>query len=344
MSTRSLTVVEAGPSLTVQDAGRPGYLGEGLSRSGAADALALAEGAALLGQDAGLAAVEMAGMGGAFRASEDIRIALTGAPMRADIDGARLAWNASHLLPAGAVLRVGAAETGNYGYLHLGGGVSVPPVLGSRAAHLAAGLGRALQAGDSLPVGDDPGGKTGLTLEPAPRFGGGEVRITESMQTALFSDDTRARFEATDFNRDARANRMGVRLAFDGAPFAARGQLAILSEVIVPGDIQMTGDGTPFVLLPECQTTGGYPRIATVIPPDMARVAQAGAGAVLRFRFVDRDEGVAALSRHRAALADLPRTVRPLLRDPAQMPDLLSYHLIDGAVSAHDPDPEGDRQ
>ena len=344
MTARLLHVLEAGPAMTVQDAGRPGFLGEGLSRSGAADALALAEGAALLGQDAGLAAVEMAGIGGAFSAGDDIRIALTGAPMRADIDGARVAWNASHALPAGAVLRIGAAEAGNYGYLHVGGGVATAPVLGSRAAHLAAGLGRALQAGDALPLGDDAGGETGLTLDPAARFGGGEVRITESMQTALFAADTLRRFEATQFTRDARANRMGVRMAFDGAPFAAEGQLAILSEVIVPGDIQMTGDGTPFVLLPECQTTGGYPRIATVIPPDMARVAQAGPGAALRFRFVSRDEGVAALDRHRAALAGLPRAVRPLLRDPARMPDLLSHRLIDGAVSAHDPDPGGDRQ
>ncbi len=344
MSARCLHVLEAGPSVTVQDAGRPGYLGEGLSRSGAADALALAEGAALLRQGADLAAVEMAGMGGTFRASHDMRIALTGAPMRADLDGARLTWNASHLLPAGAVLRIGAAEAGTYGYLHLGGGVATPPVLGSRAAHLAAGVGRALQAGDDLPVGGDDGGDVGLTLDPVPRFSGGEVRVTESMQTALFSGETLARFESTEFTRDARANRMGVRMAFDGAPFAAEGQLAILSEVIVPGDIQMTGDGTPFVLLPECQTTGGYPRIGTVIPPDMPRVAQAGPGAALRFRFITQQEGVDILRRHRDALRALPRAVRPLLRDPAQMPDLLSYRLIDGAVSAHDPDPEGDRK
>jgi len=344
MSARYLHVLEAGPSMTVQDAGRPGYLGEGLSRSGAADALALAEGAALLRQGADLAAVEMAGMGGTFRASHDMRIALSGAPMRADVDGARLTWNASHLLPAGAVLRIGAAEAGTYGYLHLGGGVATPSVLGSRAAHLAAGVGRAVKVGDELPVGDETGDAVGLTLDPAPRFGGGELRVTESMQTALFSEQTRARFESTDFTRDARANRMGARMAFDGAPFAAEGQLAILSEVIVPGDIQMTGDGTPFVLLPECQTTGGYPRIGTVIPPDMPRVAQAGPGAALRFRFISQNEGVDALRRHRDAVAALARGVRALSRDPAQMPDLLSYQLIDGVVSAHDPDPKGDQE
>ena len=83
-----LTILRAGPGLTVQDLGRPGYLDMGLSRGGAVDRLALAEGAALLGQADSLAAVEMAGMGGEFQADQDLRIALTGARMRAQIDGA----------------------------------------------------------------------------------------------------------------------------------------------------------------------------------------------------------------------------------------------------------------
>ena len=82
-----LTIKKAGPGLTLQDRGRPGNLIHGLSRGGAADALALAEGALLLGQAPDRAALEMAGMGGEFEVSAPVRIALTGAPMRADIDG-----------------------------------------------------------------------------------------------------------------------------------------------------------------------------------------------------------------------------------------------------------------
>ena len=340
--TRALIVHRAGPQVTVQDRGRPGLLGQGLSQGGAADPIALAEGAALLRQPASHAALEMAGLGGSFEVTQDTRIALTGAPMQVSIDGQAVAWNASHLLRAGERLEIGAAARGNYGYLHLGGGVATEVVLGARAAHLAAGIERALRPGDRLPLGDETRAEVGLTLDPEPRFAGGTVRFTRSMQTGLFAPEMLVRFQATAFQRDARGNRMGARLEFDGDPFAASGQLSILSEVIVPGDIQMTGDGTPFVLLGECQTTGGYPRIGTVIPADLPRVAQAGPGVALRFEVIDLDAGLEAQRRHVAALAKLPATIRPLLRDPAQMQDLLSYQLISGAISAHDDHLNGD--
>lgn len=338
----ALIIHRVGPQVTVQDKGRPGLLGQGLSQGGAADPVALAEGAALLRQPASHAALEMAGMGGSFEVTEDTRIALTGAPMGASIDGQALAWNASHLLPAGARLEIGAAQRGIYGYLHLGGGIATDPVLGARAAHLAAGIGGALGAGDRLPLGEDTRTEVGLTLEPEPRLTGGTVRMTRSVQTGLFDAEVLERFQNTAFARDARGNRMGARLEFEGAPFAASGQLSILSEIIVPGDIQMTGDGTPFVLLPECQTTGGYPRIGTVIPADLPKIVQAGPGVTLRFDVIDLAEAVEVHRRHVAALAKLPGATRPLLRDPAQMQDLLSYQLISGVISGHEGAEKGD--
>lgn len=333
---RELIVSRAGPAVTVQDTGRPGMLMQGLSRGGAADPVALAEGAALLGQAEDLAALEMAGFGGAFAVTQPARFALTGAPMRADIDGKAIAWNASHPIMPGQVLTVGGAERGAYGYLHLGGGIATEPVLGSRAAHLVAGIGAPVQVGARLPLGPDPRTEAGLILDVEDRFSGGTIRIVHSAQTALFPPEERERFEATEFTRDDRANRMGVRLTMAGAGFAADRQLSILSEVIVPGDIQVTGDGTPFVLLPECQTTGGYPRLGTVIPADLPAMAQAGPGARLRFRFVGFDEALEAERRHRVMLRDLPRRPRPAIRDPREIPDLLSYRLIDGMISAHD--------
>ncbi|RMD94159.1 MAG: urea amidolyase, partial [Alphaproteobacteria bacterium] len=166
-----LIVHSAGPAITVQDMGRPGWLAEGLGRGGAMDRLALWEGAALLAQPETCAALEMGGMGGVFEATTDVEIALTGAPMSARIDGQPIAWNASHLLPAGARLEIGAVREGAWGYLHVAGGIATPPFLGSRAAHLVAGIGRAIRAGDRLPLGTPAAtGRAGLCLEPAPRF------------------------------------------------------------------------------------------------------------------------------------------------------------------------------
>ncbi|MDZ7710290.1 MAG: biotin-dependent carboxyltransferase family protein [Roseovarius sp.] len=330
---RHLHIHQAGPGLTVQDLGRPGYLAYGLSRGGAADRLAIYEGAALLGQAPDMAALEMAGMGGTFEASEDIRIALTGAPMKARIDGEAVAWTASHLLPKGARLDIGPATAGVYGYLHVGGGIATPEILGARSAHLAAGIGAPLAAGDSLPIGPDRGTETGLVLDPEDRFAGGEVRVVAGYQTAMFPDDEVTRFEETQFTRDARGNRMGVRLAPDGEGFASRAGLTVLSEAIVPGDIQITGDGAPFVLMAECQTTGGYPRIGAVLPCDLPRVAQAAPGTALRLRFVPPDEALAAERRAAEARAGLRRRLRHLTRDPHDIRDLLSYQLISGVTA-----------
>ena len=339
---RGLRVLQAGPAMAVQDLGRPGFLAKGLTRGGAADVHAVHEGAALLRQDPGMAVIEIMGTGGTFEATEDMRIALTGAVMTAHIDGEALAWNASYALPKGAQLTIGPTRSGTYGYLHVGGGFDTDTALGSRAAHLSCGLGTLIQRNDALIVGSDKGRDVGMTITPDARLTGGTVRVVPSMQTLDFEADIRNRFEQTTFRRDPRANRQGVRMDSDGEGFSNPKALSIVSEVIVPGDIQITGDGTPFVLMAECQTTGGYPRIGTVLPCDLPRVAQAPAGAALRFQFVTLDDGAAIQARATAALRKLPGAVTPLVRDPATMQDLLSYQLVGGVVSAiHAPLDEG---
>lgn len=339
---RGLAVLNVGPGVAVQDLGRSGYLAKGLTRGGAADLRAVHEGAALLRQSVDLAVLEMVGTGGSFEATDDIRIALTGAAMTVAVDGSAIAWNASHMLAKGAVLTLGPTRDGTYGYLHVGGGFETPVVLGARATHQSTGLGALVTAADMLPVGADKGAGVGLTLPRDPRFGGGVVRIVPSMQTYDFDTKIRDRFAATTFRRDPRANRQGVRMDSDGDGFANPKALSIVSEVIVPGDIQITGDGTPFVLLAESQTTGGYPRIGTVLPCDLPRVAQAPAGAELQFEFVSLADGAAIEARAQADWAKLRQVAKPLVRDPAEMQDLLSYQLVGGAVSAtHSPLDEG---
>jgi len=77
---------------------------------------------------------------------------------------------------------------------------------------------------------------------------------------------------------------MGVRLADPDGVFRAQRRLSLVSDAIVPGDIQILGDGTPIVLMRDHQPTGGYPRIATVVSADLDRFAQLRPGAEIRFR------------------------------------------------------------
>ena len=331
---RALRIHRAGPSLTVQDFGRIGFLEFGLSCGGAADPLALTEGAALLGQGLEHAALEMAGFGGEFEATGEMRIALTGAPMVARLDDAPLLWNASHRLQAGQRLSIGAPQAGMYGYLSIGGGIDFAPFLGSRSTHLAGGIGQTLRGGDSLTAGHDAAPDNfGNYLSPSDRFSGGNIRILPSAQTDLFSAGELDRFTATTFTRGARGNRQGVALEFDGCPFAAAEQLFLLSEIMVVGDIQMTGEGAPFILLPECQTTGGYPRIGTVVPDDLPRMAQAAPGTVLKFDFVTREVALKAHVNHAQNYRALMGKIAPLIRDPHDIRDLLSYQLISGVTA-----------
>lgn len=330
----ALRVQSAGPGVSVQDRGRAGYLAFGLSRGGAADTLALAEGAALLQQDESLAAIEMAVMGGQFEAQGDLRIALTGAPMLASIDGQSIVWNASHPLPSGSCLSIGAVTAGSYGYLHVGGGIDEACLLGARSTHMAAGIGKTLQVGDILDIGDDPKlEETGLVLPSQARWNGGTLRMLPSLQSDWFDPLELERFEQCEFTRDTRGNRMGVRLLPGGETFHSEAGLSVLSEVIVPGDIQVTGDGTPFVLLCECGTTGGYPRIGSVLPADMPLISQAPAGSIVGFRFITLDEALSAQRRDQQYRQSLAHLCQPLIRDPHKIADLLSYQLVSGATS-----------
>ena len=338
----ALEVLSATPGVTVQDLGRSGWRAQGLSPGGAMDPVALAEGAALLGHDPVASALEMAGAGGRFHAAGGaVVIALTGAPMQARAGQRRLVWNASHRLEEGETLQIGGSVAGQYGYLSLPGGIDRPDRLGGRGAHLSAGIGGPVMPGDRLsPVMPAAGAPNRFLSGIEDRFTGGAVRVLPGAQTDLFSAKERTRFEATGFRKDTRASRSGARLTFDGGPFRADRQLDITSEAIVPGDIQLVGEGVPFVLLAECQTMGGYPRLGTVISADLPMMAQAPPGAPLRFRFVTLAEALDARRARQAEMANLPDKIAPLSRDPRDLADLLSYELISGAVSGAEGDAE----
>ena len=332
MSAVGLEVVEPGLHAAVQDLGRPGLQRAGVAEGGALDPRALHEGAALLGQDPGLAALEMTLGGGRFRAMGGaVRVALTGARCAATVDGRPVAWHTAFTLAAGAELAVGKAEDGVYAYLHLAGGIDVPEVLHARATHLRAGFGglegREIRPGDLLPAGAPAAGEDGVaTLDVAPEPPIETVRVLWGVHAEEFGEAERARFLATTFRVSPKRDRMGVRLDGAAEPFRPARGLTLISDAVVLGDVQVPGDGVPIVLLADRQPTGGYPRIATVVTADLPAFAQLPVGAPVRFRAVSPGDAVAALRAHRARLAGLKDHVRV---GPAVDP-LSAVNLIDG--------------
>ena len=117
-------------------------------------------------------------------------------------------------------------------------------------------------------------------------------------------------------------------------PIAHADGFNIVSDGIVNGSIQVPGHGRPLILLADRHTTGGYPKIATVISADLGRLAQVRPGETIRFEAVTVE---AAQSLARGARRTLAARLAALV--PAGGLDLdraflLSCNLIDGVVSA----------
>ena len=332
----TVLVTAGGPGVTLQDAGRAGQTGFGLSRGGASDPMALIEAEALLGASAADVCIEISGMGARFQVTAPTRIALTGATAKASIDKRDIKGFVTELLLPGQTLAVGPIIDGVYCYLSFAGGLNVPLRMGGRGAHLLGRIGQHLKDGDTLELGGDPAPDSPARKLDPDRTSKGPVRIMPGPQTELFDEAVRQRFQATEFTRSARGNRQGVRMDHDGEGFATADQLALVSDFISEGDIQMTGDGRPFVLLSEHQTTGGYPRIGTVIPADLPRVAQAVPGTKLTFQLISLQDAEAAWRSKADILKRLKSRCSALVRDPRDIPELMSMNLISGVVSGRE--------
>lgn len=277
-----IRLTRVGPLTTVQNAGRFGHLGSGIAASGAMDRSAYRAAGAMLGR-AGSAAIEFTTAGLTLETDAPLRLAWAGGAFGCRVNGKPRPWPGKARLAGGDRLEITPGPAGNYGYLRFEREIDLPLVLGSRSTNLTVGLGgldgRALRAGDCLALAG-PGEAQPDVLRPAPE---GPIRFVWGLHADLFAPETRRAFLDNAFRVSARLDRMGARLEDVAGVFAGVQQLALVSDAIVPGDIQILGDGTPIVLLADHQPTGGYPRIATIIDADRDRFAQLRPGAEVRF-------------------------------------------------------------
>ncbi|MGI4742542.1 MAG: biotin-dependent carboxyltransferase family protein [Janthinobacterium lividum] len=300
----SINVLKPGLLTTVQDLGRFGYQKDGLVVSGALDTAALRMANLLVGNSETAAGLECTLRGPHLRFEADALLAFTGADLAATINGQPVPRGRPVAVRAGAVLTFGVAPGPGRAWLAVAGGVATAPVLGSRATYLRAALGglagRALRAGDALPVGAWPAlsarlfgqvaplaagwaaAPWGPAALPTPPPGAGiRVRAVPGPEYAQFTPESQRAFWAETFTVTTEADRMGCRL---NGPALARGTSAeLLSSAVTCGTVQVPAGGQPIVLLADCQTTGGYPRLAQVISADRGRLAQALPGTRLRF-------------------------------------------------------------
>jgi 5-oxoprolinase (ATP-hydrolysing) subunit C len=286
-----------------------------------------------------VAAIEVS-LGGIEVTVDDgaIAVAVAGGEFAITLDGQTLPPAVTALLEPGAKLRLRAGNSGSWCYLAVAGGFDLPPVLGSVSTHTRTAIGgldgRALLAGDRLAIGSAQArqpSETGLIVAPLLDRPADTIRVILGPQADYFAKEQIEAFLAGPWKISARGDRMACFL--EGPRLTHAKGFNIASDGIAMGAIQVPGEGQPIVLMADRQSTGGYPKIATIIGPDLGRLAQARAGTTIRFKEVTHAEAVAARAQESSFLAG-PIGIEPLIRTRFTSEFLLGLNLIDGYVDA----------
>ena len=280
----ALRVINPGLNTTVQDRGRTGYQRLGIPVSGALDTVALAAANVVVGNAPGTAALECLYQGPTLEIeAEWARLAVAGGSVALEVtepDGRttrRVSALESVTLARGARARLVITGPGISGYLAAEGGIDVPEIMGSRATYARAGIGglhgRALRTGDALPLAREADPERDEVRQPGVTFDVPDcVRVALGPQDDHFTEGAVRKFLQAAYTVTPASDRMGLRLS--GPSLEHAKGFNIVSDGIPLGAIQVPGDGQPIVLLADRQTTGGYPKIATVISADEPRLAQ----------------------------------------------------------------------
>jgi biotin-dependent carboxylase-like uncharacterized protein len=280
---RTLTVDVAGPLLTVQDAGRPGWAHLGVPRAGALDRPAADLANRLAGNHDTAAVLETTLGGVTFTLSAAAVVAVTGAGSSVRVDDRPVAFAAPVAVPAGATVTVGPAEHGVRSYVAVAGGLEPAEVLGSRStdtlAHVGPGL---LHDGDVVPLGDPVGPPAASDLGEARGSGRPAVLgLHLGPRDDWFAPEALTTLTSSTYAVTGESNRVGLRL--EGAALARVRDGELPSEGIVLGSVQVPPSGQPLVFLHDHPTTGGYPVVGVVDPADLWQCAQLRPGEQVRF-------------------------------------------------------------
>jgi 5-oxoprolinase (ATP-hydrolysing) subunit C len=332
-----LVVTSIGPASSVQDGGRPGSQRYGLTSSGAVDRLALAAANTLVGNELFAAAIEIGPFAAAFSARGGaVRVALVGASRSAEVAGRAVAFDTSTTVADGETLTLGFAKGGSFSYLAIEGGIEGEPMFGSLAVNARAGLGspypRPLQSGDELQI--QPASVAPERRIELPAIPDAPIRIVFGPQDDEFSDDAKKLFLDSEWKVSATSDRMGYRL--EGPAIKHLHGHNIVSDGTVNGSIQVPGAGQPIVLMPDRGTSGGYPKIATVISADFGRFAQIPAGRAFRFKAVTMAEAQTEARKFAELLRTLPDRLRSLEGLDLNIEALSDANVAGHAVSAVD--------
>lgn len=267
-------VKKSGILTTFQDMGRTGYQQFGVPVSGAMDKYSLQIANILVGNARNTTCLEITWIGPEMEACAPLIIAITGADLEPKVNGKVKPMWTSFRMNKGDKLTFGEHQSGVRAYLAVAGGFQSAQFFGSQATDLNSGFGTILKDGSEIhgfPTKLKHG--IGLSRTYIPTYEKSiEVAVVEGPHIDCFTNEEREAFFRTSFRVDSNSNRMGYRLRSDKVSFKSKAN--IWSDAVPFGGIQIPPNGQPIILMADRQTTGGYPRIGTVISSDISKIAQ----------------------------------------------------------------------
>src|ERR1700704_5558371 len=296
-----LSVGSAGFLTTVQDLGRPGFRRFGVSVGGALDSHGFRLVNLLVGNDETAAGFEITLGGLRLNLPDERLIAWCGGEFDVSVDSFSLPPGRAAVIRAGEELSIKQPRRGCRAWLAISGGVDLPKVLESRSTDLRSNfgglVGRPLRDGDAISLGENSSWAQRLldslrqdriaSWSAPPAWAGPAqalpvLRIARGADWDRFDDSARQALLTETFIVSPDSDRMGARLA--GPVLQRNDHVDLVSEAVAPGTIQVPPNGNPILLLGDCQTIGGYPKIAHVLTIDLPIAAQLRAGDRVKFR------------------------------------------------------------
>jgi len=277
-----LFVENASLIMSLQDLGRFGFMRFGLPESGPMDWRAFGSANRLVDNPPDSACLEVGFTDASLRLEKDALFAICGVGYQIYLNGRQMPLWMSFWVQKGDRLDFEKTPGGNWVYLAAAGGISSQVWMGSRSVYPKGGLGRLLQRGDRIPIGEsthqsrwDAGWFIPQANRPA-YDRDVSAGVIPGPHYERFTDEAQAAFWQQKFKVTSRSDRMGYRL--QGENLAHRTDADLLSQGMVVGEIQVPSDGQPIVMMPDHPTTGGYTSIGTICRPDLPLIAQAQPG------------------------------------------------------------------
>jgi KipI family sensor histidine kinase inhibitor len=305
-------VLKPGFLTTVQDLGRHGFLRYGVPVSGAMDTFSLTAANLLVGNQPNEACLEITLIGPELRVLAPTQIAVTGGELSPKINGHNTQMWQTLSVHKNDVIAFGKMESGCRAYLAVRGGIAVPHLLGSRSTYIRGGFGgingRPLEAGDIVATAEtDPMEKELYTpRELVPRFTSNvKVHVVLGPQADMFTENGMQTFLTNSYKVTSEADRMGYRL--EGPAIEHKEKAEIVSDALLPGAVQVPGNGTPIIIMRDAQTTGGYPKIAAIISADVNALGQARPNSTVEFCSITMKQARDKVNNYLKILATLNR-------------------------------------